>query len=85
MKIILRLFHIILPGPVILNCFGCCCLFFCCCCFTNVIYVFIFDCSGSLRRRQWHPTLVLLPEKSHGEEPGKAAVHGVLEESDMTE
>ena len=30
-----------------------------------------------LRRRQWHPTLVLLPGKSHG--CRKAAVHGVAE------
>ena len=30
---------------------------------------------GSLRRRQWHPTPVLLPGKSHG--AWWAAVHGV--------
>ena len=31
-----------------------------------------------LRRRQWHPTPVLLPGKSHGG-AWKAAVHGVAE------
>ena len=30
-------------------------------------------------RRQWHPTLVLLPGKSHGRRSPKAAVHGVAE------
>ena len=30
-----------------------------------------------LRRRQWHPTPVLLPGKSHGPRSGWAAVHGV--------
>ena len=28
-------------------------------------------------RRRWHPTLVLLPGKSHGRGAWKAAVHGV--------
>ena len=30
-------------------------------------------------RRQWHPTPVLLPRKSHGRGAWKAAVHGVAE------
>ena len=30
-------------------------------------------------RRQWHPTPVLLPGKSHGWRAWKAAVHGVTE------
>ena len=30
-----------------------------------------------LRRRQWHPTPVLLPGKSHGQRAWWAAVHGV--------
>ena len=29
------------------------------------------------RRRQWHPTPVLLPGKSHGRRAGWAVVHGV--------
>ena len=31
------------------------------------------------RRRQWHPTPVLLPGKSHGRGAWWAAVHGVTE------
>ena len=34
---------------------------------------------GSSRRRQWHPTPVLLPGKSHGWRSWKAAIHGVAE------
>ena len=34
---------------------------------------------GSSRRRQWHPTPVLLPGKSHGWRSWKAAIHGVTE------
>ena len=30
-----------------------------------------------MRRRQWHPTLVLSPGKSHGQRSVVAAVHGV--------
>ena len=37
------------------------------------------------RRRQWHPTLVLLPGKSIDGGAWWAAVHGVNEESDTTE
>ena len=33
----------------------------------------------NLRRRQWHPTPVLLPGKSHGRRRLVAAVHGVVE------
>ena len=36
------------------------------------------------QRRQWHPTPVLLPEKSHGRRDWWAAIHGVAE-SDTTE
>ena len=32
-----------------------------------------------IRRRQWHPTPVLLPGKPHGRGAWKAAVHGVAE------
>ena len=39
----------------------------------------------SLRRRQWHPTPVLLPRKSHGwRSPGRLKSMGLLE-SDTTE
>ena len=31
----------------------------------------------NIRRRQWHPTPVLLPGKSHGQKSLEAAVHGV--------
>ena len=34
---------------------------------------------GRIRRRQWHPTPVLLPGKSHGQRAWWAAVHGVTE------
>ena len=37
-----------------------------------------------LTNGQWHPTPVLLPGKSHGEEPGRLQSIGSLE-SDMTE
>ena len=32
---------------------------------------------GRIRRRQWHPTPVLLPGKSHGRRAWWAVVHGV--------
>ena len=34
-------------------------------------------CVGNRRRRQWHPTPVLLPGKSHGRRSLVGAVHGV--------
>ena len=34
--------------------------------------------SGDSRRRQWHPTPVLLPGKSHGEKPGRLQSMGSL-------
>ena len=37
------------------------------------------------RRRQWHPTPVLLPEKSHGQRSLVGCSPWVLEELDMTE
>ena len=41
--------------------------------------------SGSLRRRQWHPTPVLLPGKSHGLRSLVGCSSWGPEESDMTE
>ena len=43
-------------------------------CFTEKIHVL-----EELRRRQWHPTPVLLPGKSMDRGAWKAAVHGVAE------
>ena len=45
--------------------------------FLNVVYY--------LRRRQWHPTPVLLPGKSRGWRTWWPAVHGVTKKSDTTE
>ena len=42
-------------------------------------YLFLNSPTLSVRRRQWHPTPVLLPGKSHGWRTWKAAVHGVAE------
>ena len=36
-----------------------------------------FKCSSSIRRRQWHPTPVLLPGESHGQKSLEGYVHGV--------
>ena len=36
-------------------------------------------------RREWQPTPVLLPGKSHGQGASQAIVHGGHKESDMTE
>ena len=41
-------------------------------------------CSG-MRRRQWHPTPVLLPGKSHGQRSLVGRSPWGFEESDMTE
>ena len=35
-------------------------------------------------RREWEPTLVFLPGKSHGQRSLTATVHGLAKESDMT-
>ena len=41
------------------------------CCFLKGGCFYLWEIILSFRRRQWHPTPVLLPGKSHGEEPGR--------------
>ena len=41
--------------------------------------VIIVNSTALYRRRQWHPTPVLLPGKPHGRRSWKAEVHGVAE------
>ena len=43
------------------------------------------ECSRKRRRRQWHPTPVLLPEKSHGQRSLVGCSPWGCEESDTTE
>ena len=54
--------------------------------FKNIflLNIFIFDCIGSWRR-QWHPTPVLLPGKSHGRRSLVGSSPWGREESDTTE
>ena len=37
-----------------------------CCCLVTKLCLTFYDAMACSRRRQWHPTPVLLPEKSHG-------------------
>ena len=55
--------------------------------FKNVcLLIYLFrPLQEACRRRQWHPTLVLLPGKSHGQRSLVGCSPWVREESDMTE
>ena len=54
--------------------------------FTDIhLYHHLQGCSMSLWRRQWHPTPVLLPGKSHGRRSLVGCCPWGREESDMTE
>ena len=50
---------------------------FLCCFILRKLLFYFYVCSKLVRRRQWHPTPVLLPGKSHGWRSWWAAVHGV--------
>ena len=47
--------------------------------FFSILPLNIIECSVLTRRRQWHPTPVLLPENHMDGGAWKAAVHGVAE------
>ena len=50
----------------------CVCVYACIC-----VYIYIWYVVYGVWRRQWHPTPVLLPGKSHGRRAWWAVVHGV--------
>ena len=59
----------------------CCC---CCCCGLSSTCLFV-NIQLHFRRRQWHPTPVLLPGKSHGQRSLVGCSPWGREESDTTE
>ena len=65
----------------------CICFYICCSiCFTSESFHLIDIISNTnIRRRQWHPTPVLLPGKSHGQRSLVGCSPWGREESDTTE
>ena len=58
---------------------------FCCCCSVTKSCRFFATIYSVLRRRQWHPTPVLLPGKSHGQRSLVDCSPWGRKESDTTE
>ena len=56
-----------------------------CCCLVTKLCLTFYDAMACSRRRQWHPTPVLLPGKSHGRSSLVGCSPWGHEELDMTE